>query len=102
MDVDYSVHEQNHTSCKTIRLKADKIEPKNSINVKKAKKPVEKHRKTSLPLRDKGRKTILIFLRQSIYTVKQKVNKKSNKVKLYTIYKYICNIQKAVNIIKQQ
>lgn len=54
---------------------ADKIGPKHSKNVKKIKKPLERHTKTYSPLGDDG-KNELIFFKESIYTLKQNVYKK--------------------------
>lgn len=59
MDADNSVHEQNHTS---FNQKTDKIRLQSSTTVNIAKTPFEKHTKTSLPLRDKGKKNLYIVL----------------------------------------
>lgn len=58
MDANNSIHEQTITSCSP---KADQNELKNSTSVDKAKTPFEKHKKTFLPLRDQGKKTMFIF-----------------------------------------
>lgn len=55
MDVENSDFEQNHTSFKP---RAEKLGRKEYTTLKKAKKPLEKHTKTSLPLSNEGKNNI--------------------------------------------
>lgn len=64
LDVDKFVYEQKHVSCNP---NADRIKFKNSIADKKAKNPLEKHTKRSLSLRNEGKKTMKILLKEYIY-----------------------------------
>lgn len=63
---------------------ADKIGPKRSKNVKKIKKPLERHTKTYSPLCDDGKNELIFFKRVS--TLKNKMfTKKCNKNMKYII-----------------
>lgn len=55
MDVENSDFEQNHASFKP---RAEKLGRKEYTTLKKAKKPLEKHTKTSLSLSNEGKNNI--------------------------------------------